>query len=147
MIIKLDIGPFTPRKWELLWHENLGIWPSLEGLNLTSYTSSLQVDDGKITGYELLKQVRNLFPVNANLLDYFLKNQSEIPDWIKELCPLFFMSTVYRDETGRECVRCLCHNIIDGKEIFYWRWRWLSDFWRKNNPVLISKSPFFGYAE
>ncbi|MFA7193410.1 MAG: hypothetical protein WC087_00650 [Candidatus Paceibacterota bacterium] len=140
MKIRLSDNPFVPPGWDVLQHKDFGIWDSLESLKLTPYISAPQANDIKITGHSLLIEIQNLFPINANLLDFFIDNQSEIPDSIKELCPLFFMGTIYFDETGRECVRCLCHSIIDGEEKLYWRWRWLSDYWRKNNPVLMLKN-------
>lgn len=141
MEIELCTFAFVPDGWKLKHYYCNGIRFDLDSLGLNQYVSSHQLSDGKITGTELLKEVEKLFPANANLLDFFLENPCKIPAWIKEICPLFFFGTIYEDKTGKLCVRCLCHSVIKGEEKFYWRWRWLSDYWRKNNPVLMRKNP------
>lgn len=138
MIIELNRKPFVPERWSIVYNLNLDDWDCVEQMDLGTYVSKHQLGEGKVTGFEIKKETTFLYPANAYLLDLFLEETNLIPVSIRDLCPLFFFGTVYKDETGRECVRCLCEN--EGN--FYWRWRWLSDFWRFNNPALIMSGCF-----
>lgn len=127
----------VPIGWKLLRNSYYYQSTSFENISLKPYLSPLQIGEGKISGDDLWLEVCEIFPAGASVLDFLLANPHEITEEIKALCPLSFFGTIYEDPTGRQCVRILCHSIIDGEEKFYWRWRWLSDFWRKNNPVLL----------
>ncbi len=136
--------PFIPNGWELVSNcDNKADWSIFQTIGIVEYISKIQISGGKISGYELLHEVKNLKPLSSCFLDLLLERKNNIPQFIIEMCPLFFFGTIYRDVSGNECVRCLCEN--EGK--VYWRWRWLKDFWRCNNPVLVVKKTICGFAE
>ncbi len=135
-LIQLDVPPFVPEGWRFCSHQMTATFTSVEEMNLFSYISESQRHGGKISGNDLFREVVILTPANANLLDFFLEYPDQIPDEIKKLCPISFFGTTYFDKSDRKCVRILCEN----NGVFYWRWRWLDDFWRENNPVLYHKN-------
>lgn len=91
------------------------------------------VEDQDINGYELFKELR-WKGLNANVLDYLLKNQELIPDEWKGMV-VNFWGTTYRDSGDNLWVRCL---FWDGNA---WDWTYSGfryDF--KNSAALLKAS-------
>jgi len=116
-LIDCDAQPFTPDGWTIEMHCKGGVWEwNPEKISL--YLSERQKDGKVINGNELRKDLENMQTLNANVLDYLLKNPQLIPeDWKGKA--VFFWGTIYRDSGGDLCVRCLDW---DGSQ-----WNWLYD--------------------
>jgi len=120
-IIDCDADPFVPEGWTVAEHRERGQlkWnPDMVSL----YLSDSQKDNKTIRGHELRKELENQLVLNANVLDYLLNHQGLIPETWKGK-QIFFWGTIYHDQDGSLCVRCL-----------YWvggRWdgdyRWLDN--------------------
>ena len=116
-IIDCDAAPFTPDSWKVEEHEKGGqfVW---DAAKVALHLEPEQVN-GSLVGTTLRKRLKRLRKLNANVLDYLLKNPHLIPEEWKGKY-VFFWGTVYRRAGGRLYVRCL-----------YWvgsSWRW-NDYW------------------
>lgn len=109
--IDCDADPFLPNGWRVEEHRKDGvvIWdPSKVSL----YLSKGQKGDKRIVGNDLRKELAKKPTMNANVLDYLLKNPHLIPeDWKKgdrgNTRYIFFWGTVYRYSGGGLFVRSL----------------------------------------
>jgi hypothetical protein len=77
------------------------------------YLSNHQRNGNYIVGTELVKELASKPVLPANVLDFYLANQSHIPENLKKdengnTLYTFFWGTIYRDAHGDLCVRCLC---------------------------------------
>ncbi len=104
-LIDLDAYPFIPSKhWEVVEHKKGGQW-KYDPAKLGLYLSQKQ-EDGTIMGHDLRKELEGQPVMNANLLDFYLKNPLLIPSaWKSEA--IFFWGTVYRNAAGSLYVRFL----------------------------------------
>lgn len=119
-IINLDVDPFTPEGMKVEEHQGGGDF-KYDSTKIKLYLSAKQQKNQMITGYDLLEEIKNKGAYNANLLDFYLKNQHLISkDW--EDKTIIFPGTIYR-YSGDLCVRCLCSG---GKE-YYWSCLWLNN--------------------
>jgi hypothetical protein len=137
-VIDCDADPFLPSDgWRVQEHRKDGVivWdPSKASL----YLSKHQKGDKYIEGNDLRKELADKPTMNANVLDYLLKNPHLIPeDWKKDdrgntRC-IFFWGTVYRHPDGNRCVRYLYW--YDGA----WRWRcdWLGVDFLGHYPAVL----------
>lgn len=128
-IIDLDASPFVPEGWKVEEHKQGGQFewdPTKVALHLA---------DGQqngIVGTELRKLLEGQPVMNANLLDYLLKNPQLIPeDWKGKAA--FFWGTVYRFDGGRLCVRYLLWN----GSVWFWCRSWLVDSFVAFNPAFV----------
>jgi hypothetical protein len=94
-----------------------------------------------IEGNKLRKQLAGKPVLNANVLDYLLKNPQLIPDdWKKDgsgnTCYIFFWGTIYRVSGGYLFVRYLYWDV--GR----WQWfaRWLVFDWGSGSPAALRAS-------
>ena len=146
--VDLGVDPFLPDGWKVEEHQNgkvvklerKGSDLYLDGKKIDFYLSKKQ-KGGSIEGNDLRKELTKMPVLNANMLDYLLKNPLIIPDeWKTDgdgntRC-LFFWGTVYRNADGSLCVRYLVWN--GGR----WgsNYGWLGVDWRSNNPAAVSAS-------
>lgn len=103
-IIDCDADPLVPSGWKVEEHQkmsNIKFDPS----KISFYASQKQKDDG-IEGSELRKELEGEKVLNANVLDYLLKNPRIVPKGWKGRY-IFFWGTVYRNSDNEFCVRCL----------------------------------------
>jgi len=135
-IVDLDADPFIPSEWTVveLFHQKGGQF-KWDASRVELYLSTTQMGDGFIEGNELRNELKSLPVLNANLLDYLLKNTHKIPEEFKGKC-VFFWGTVYGRKCGRFCVRYLCW--LDSA------WcdsrLWLECGWYENQPAAILKN-------
>ncbi len=130
-IIDLDTDPFVPEGWTVEEHRKGGqfAWdPEAVALHLSPNRQSGKVIKGKMLRLELANQ-----PVlNANALDYLLKNPTLIPeDWKGKY--VFFWGTIYRGSGGRLYARYLDWS----GERWDWDYCWLGDDWSVSNPAAV----------
>ena len=103
-IIDADADPFIPEGWKVIEHKKCGqlTW-GLDRIEL--YLSEKQKGD-YVEGEKLRKELANKPVLNANVLDYLLKNPHLIPEGWKGKA-VFFWGTIYRHSYGSLCVRYL----------------------------------------
>lgn len=134
-IINCDADPFTPQGWEVIEHKRMGQWkwdPTKVNLHLSENQKGGKI----IEGNELRKELASMAVLNANVLDYLLRNPHLIPDeWKKDengnTRYIFFWGTIYRYSDGFLCVRYLCFH--DGQ--WDWDYDWLDVDWRVSCPA------------
>ncbi len=84
-------------------------------------------------------QLQNRDVVNANVLDFFLKNLNSVPKEFEEHEAILFFGTVYIDDGDDPYVRCLVRSAGKWKEDrfcfeSYWQWSWAA-------AVLVPQAP------
>jgi hypothetical protein len=133
-IIDLEAMPTSLHdSWKIEEHQGKGRW-EWNPKELELYLSAKQ-KIGRVEGDKLRQRISH--PLNANVLDYLLKNPELIPDdWKGKY--IFFWGTVYRDDGGGLHVRCI------GWYSGGWRWsfQWLEGGWCRTDPaVVLASSP------
>lgn len=140
-VINCDVDPFVSNGWKAESHTKGGQF-AFDPAKIKFYLSPNQLDGKRIEGNKLRKELANEPVLNANVLDYLLKNSHLIPeDWKKDergnTRYIFFWGTIYRYSYGFLFVRCLCwwH---DGS----WRWdlHWLDYDWIDYHPAAVLAS-------
>jgi hypothetical protein len=132
-VIDCDAQPYLPDDWSVEEHQKGGAFTwDKETQKNALYLSKGQAGSSYIVGNMLRKELRDMsIPVlNANVLDYLLKNPHLIPlEWKGTY--VFFWGTIYR--AGSLCVRGLYWD--DGR----WRWGdvWLDDDFSGNDPAAV----------
>ena len=139
-LIDLDANPFVPYGWEVRSHQKGGqfTWsPDKVRLHL----SSSQRGKGRIDGDDLQKELEKERVMNANLLDYLLKNPDIIPEsWKKDdegnMLLSFFWGTIYCGpaNANHRCVRYLCFR----GDAWSWGQAYLIDDWCFNRPAVLA---------
>ena len=117
-LIDCDADPFIPNDWKIEEHQKGGHF-KWNASQVSLFLSDPQKKNKSIEGNKLRAILKGEPVLNANVLDYLLKNPQLIPEEWKGKA-IFFWGTIYRHSGGLLCVRCLCWD--DG------RWRWLC-FW------------------
>ncbi|MDD5463789.1 MAG: hypothetical protein PHP62_01465 [Candidatus Moranbacteria bacterium] len=135
-IIDCDADPFLPDGWSVPdgCHQKGGQmeW-NAEKISL--YLSEKQKDGKIIEGNKLRKELKNKFVLNANVLDYLLKNPQLIPeDWKGKA--VFFWGTIFCRSDGFLCVRFLRWS---GGQ-WYWYYCWLDGDFSSDNPAAVCAS-------
>jgi hypothetical protein len=105
IIIDCDAPPFIPEGLSLKEHQKGGQieWnPS----KVILYLSEKQKNGGIISGYDLQEDLKGKPVLNANVLDFLLKNPHLIPEEWKREC-IFFWGTLYLGSLGSLHVRYL----------------------------------------
>jgi hypothetical protein len=143
--IDCNADPFVPHGREVEEHRNGGIL-TWDPTKVSLYPSKSQEGDEYIGGYKLRKELASQPVLNANVLDYLLKNPHLIPeDWKKDehgnMRFIFFWGTIYRNSVyrnsdGRLYVRCLYWN----DSTWYWRNYWLGYGWSSNDFAAVRAS-------
>ncbi len=133
-LIDCDALPFTPNGWEVVEHKQGG---QLEWnpARVKLYLAKSQKPGKLVEGSKLRNELEGQMVLNANLLDYLLKNPELIPDeWKRK--GIFFWGTIYRYSLDGLCVRYL---YWDGSR-WYWSYRWLYDSFYSNDLAAVSAS-------
>ena len=110
-VIDCDAEPFIPDGWGKVEHQKGGII-KFDASKVELYLSKKQ-KNGSVEGNKLREELKNKKVLNANVLDYLLKNPHLISEeWKKDgkgnTKYIFFWGTIYRDAGGNIYVRCLC---------------------------------------
>ena len=132
--MKIDITkqPYTPNGWTVESHD-----VSIKTFDPKKIELVNEVKDGEtaITGTEYRARLEGKPVLNANVLDYLLKNLHLIPeDWKGKA--IFFWGTIYRYSDGDLCVRYLCW---DGSG-WGWNYRWLGNRWSSDDPAALAST-------
>ena len=139
-IIDCAADPFVPNGWTVETHQPGGQWKW--NPEQVEFYLSLEQNKGKvITGNKLRQELAGKPVLNANVLDYLLKNPQLIPEeWKKDSNGntryIFFWGTIYRYAVGILCVRYLC--FYDGR--WHWSYRWLDNVWDSRSPAALLAS-------
>lgn len=139
-VINCDADPFVPNNWSVESHTKGGQF-AFDPAKVKFHLSHNQQDGKVIEGSKLRKELTNEPVLNANVLDYLLKNPHLIPEnWKKDekgnARYIFFWGTIYRSSDGYLSVRYLyCR---DGR----WRWGcgWLGNGWSDGYPAAVFAS-------
>lgn len=138
-IIDCDADPFTPNGWTVDSHRKDGQF-IFDPAKIKLHLSPNQRDGKRIRGNELREELASEPVLNANVLDFLLKNPHFIPEeWKRDANDhtrfIFFWGTVYRSPHGRLYVRDL---YFDGG----WSWGcgWLGDGWGGYSPAALCAS-------
>ena len=132
--IDCDAAPFVPDGWKVEEHQKGGsfIW---DASKVELFLSESQKGGKTIEGNKLRKELAKKLVLNANVLDYLMKNPHLIPEEWKGKA-VFFWGTVYRDSDGFLYVRYLYWSGVG------WDWSdyWLGDDWYDDNPAALRAS-------
>ena len=135
-IIDLDANPLVPPMWRVVEHRKGGQF-EWDASKIELYRSKKQQSGKIIEGTELHEELKRQglkgrSVLNANALDYLLKNRHLIPEEWKGK-NVFFWGTVYRRSDGKLYVRCL---FWFGHR---WDWfdRWLGNEFDDNFPAAL----------
>lgn len=133
-VINCNADPVCPDGWKVEEHRKGG---QLEWdvSKIQLYLSKGQKDGNWTPGNKLRKELEGKSVLNANVLDYLLKNPHLIPEEWKNKY-VFFWGTVYRYSAGNLVVRFLRW---DGDE---WDWYsyWLDDDFDDGYPAALLAS-------
>lgn len=139
-VIDCDTYPFVPNGWTVVSHKKGG-QIAFNPAKIKLHLSTNQQNGKLIEGNKLRKELANEPVLNANVLDYLLKNPRLIPEeWKKDASGntryIFFWGTIYRYSYGNLFVRYLCW--LNGS----WRWGhyWLGSAWYGDNPAAVLAS-------
>jgi len=129
-IIDCDADPFLPNGWKVEEHIKGGelTWNPEK---ITLYLSDKQ-KNGMIKCNKLRKELKGKLVLNANVLEYLLKNPHLIPEEWKGKC-VFFWGTIYRDSDGNLYVRYL--NSYGSS--WDWDYDWLDGDWGDGRPAAV----------
>lgn len=144
-LIDCDADPFVPIGWAVNSHKKSGQL-AFDPIKIRFHLSPNQQDGKYIKGNELRKELANESTLNANVLDYLLKNPRLIPEEWKNKDVggntryIFFWGTIYRYSNrysnGDLCVRCLS---FDGGG-WHWYYHWLDGDWFGGSPAAVLAS-------
>src|SRR5690606_7878666 len=106
------------------------------GHKVVLHLSERQVNGKTIKGHELRRELDGKPVLNACVLDFLMANQSFVPDEMKRDAKgntvyTFFWGTIYRDSSGRLCVRCCYWGGGKLEQFCYW----LDSEWRFKDPA------------
>ncbi|MDD5397270.1 MAG: hypothetical protein PHW24_04440 [Candidatus Moranbacteria bacterium] len=133
-IIDCDADPFVPDGWKIEKHLKGGKF-EWNADKVSLYLSKEQEGGSAIEGNKLRKKLEKMPVLNANVLDYLLKNPQLIPeDWKGKA--VFFWGTIYRCSDGSLCVRYLYW----GGGEWDWGCSWLGDGFLSLCPAAVCAS-------
>jgi len=142
-IIDCDADPFVPNGFTFTIgsHQKGGQFV-FDPANIKLYLSHSQLRGEVIIGNKLRKELANKHLLNANVLDFLLKNPRIIPEeWKKgangDFRYIFFWGTIYHDARHNLCVRCLFFSNGEWGSSF----GWLDDGWDENSPAAYIDFP------
>jgi len=133
-LIDCDDDPFTPSGFTVESHQKGGQLV-FDPAKVLLHLSKKQQNGGYLIGNDLRKELRRRPVLNANVLDYLLKNSHLIPEEWKGKY-VFFWGTVYRLSHAHLYVRYLYFR--EGR----WSWddHWLGRRWRGSYPAALRAS-------
>ncbi|MGC9605302.1 MAG: hypothetical protein ABSF56_00885 [Minisyncoccia bacterium] len=113
----------------------------VDGKKIEFYLSKKQRKGSSIVGNDLRKELAKMPVLDANVLDYLLKNPHLIPEeWKKDeegnTRYIFFWGTIYRRAGGGLFVRFLFWD----DDRWLWLFFWLDSFWLSGHPAAVSAS-------
>lgn len=150
-VIDCDAQPYIPRGWTVVEHQKGG---KLEWdfLKIQLYLSDSQRSDGLAEGHIVRRNLYDQKPLNANVLEGWLADNSRIPKDVCIACQeqgkqIFFWNTIYRspDHSGTLyntpihrllLVRCLFWNGNRWCDSF----KWLKEPFRSSDPAAVLAS-------
>lgn len=112
--VDCDADPFTPKEWTVKEHQKMGKI-KFDPSEIILHLSKLQEKGNSITGEKMLKELKGKKVLNANVLDFLLKNPHLIPDEWKHVA-IFFWGTIYINSHDIPFVRFL--------RWYNTEWRW-----------------------
>ena len=133
-LIDCDAAPFQPNGWSMEKHVKAGQF-EWNPTRVKLYLAKSQKPGKLVEGNKLRKELEGQMVLNANVLDYLLKNPELIPDEWKGKA-VFFWGTIYRDSRGDLYVRCL---YWDGSR-WHWNYRWLDRSFNDDYPAAVLAS-------
>lgn len=106
-IIDCDANPTIPYNgWTVEYHRRHGQLFEWNLSKIKLWLSKTQEDEQSLKGSELRNLLENQPVLNANVLDFLVKNPDLIPEeWKDKL--VFFWGTIYRGTGGKIIIRCL----------------------------------------
>ena len=133
-LIDCDADPFLPDGWKVEEHQKGGQF-KWDASQVNLWLAKGQQNGKWLEGNKLRKELAGKPVLNANVLDYLLKNPQLIPEEWKGKA-IFFWGTVYRNRDGNLYVRCL---------FWYgdrWDWyiHWLDYDFNDNDPAALRAS-------
>lgn len=140
-LIDCDADPFIPNGWTVESHKKGGRF-AFDPAKIRLYLSPNQQGGKHIEGTKLLrKELANEPVLNANILDFLLKNPYLIPEeWKKDangnIRYIFFWGTIYRLSNGDLYVRSMYWLVGS----WYWLYDWLGRDWRGIDPAAVLAS-------
>ncbi len=140
-VIDCDADPMRPYKdWKVEEHRQGGqlTWNS-EAVKL--HLSANQLNGKQIEGNKLHQELAKEPVLNANVLDYLIRNPHLIPEAWKvdeqgNTRYIYFWGTIYRNADGCLCVRCLFFE----SGHWYWGSHWLDCGWDSQDPAAVLAS-------
>jgi hypothetical protein len=144
-VVDLNADPFVPDGWKVEEHQKSGNGSGTlewDAEKVEFYLDDGQQGDKYVEGNKLRKRLAVKPVLNANVLDYLLKNPDLIPEsWKKDeqgnTRYIFFWGTIYRrDSDGGLCVRYLFWG--DGR--WHWSTHWLGSVWDGSRPAALRAS-------
>ncbi len=139
-LIDCDADPFVPKGWKVEEHQKGGAF-KWDASQVTLHLDKGQKNGGYVDGNKLRILLAGKPVLNANVLDYMLKNPHLISDdWKKDekgnTRYIFFWGTIYRDSDGRLCVPYL-YWYGSGWD---WSYYWLGNDFYGSNPAALRAS-------
>ncbi len=112
-VIDTDADPRNVPGLTLKCHQAMGKL-DLSLLTCSLYLSPHQIGGKTVVGKSILKELREKTVLPANVLDYLLEHPGAIPKELKNHLRkparyIFFWGTLYQNEEGQYCVRCLAY--------------------------------------
>jgi len=138
-VIDCNADPVLPNGWKVEEHQKTGSF-KWDPKHVPFYLSKSQKKDSYIEGKKLRKELAGMRMLNANVLDYLLKNPQLIPEeWKRDeqgrIRYILFWGTIYRDSCGL-CVRSLCCHVGQ----WDWDYSWLDRDWDGRSPAALRAS-------
>lgn len=139
-IIKLDdlidfnANPFTPDGLSVVEHTRRNYLWKWNPQKIKLHLSEGQGDESCIFGYNLKTELEVENLLNANVLDWLLAHPELIPEEYQKYSILFW-GTIYKDFSGRPCVRFLAWNTETKK--WFSSWELISSNFYNTSPAAV----------
>lgn len=129
-IIDLAADPYIPNNWKVEHHEKGVSDFEFDPTKVRLHLSKNQEGTKSVEGHKLREELANEPVLNANLLDYLLKNPHLIPEeWKRKY--VFFWGTIYRASNGDLYVRALSWHGSG----WFWNYSYLGRDFDSDNPA------------
>lgn len=116
IIIDLDAYPFVPQGFKIEEHKKGGRFV-FDSAHVRLYRDTSQEKFG-IKGTHLYGKLKNASVMNELMLEWYLTNPQHISEeWKGKF--VFFWGTIYRNFSGKLCVRCLFWSGLQWSTGFY----------------------------
>ncbi len=98
-IIDLDAAPYVTSQWKVVSHQNGGEFKWWPDVGFYLHVDPDQEEGFGVNGDRLRSKLEKLPVLNANVLDFLIRNKNLIPEKWKG-CDVCFWGTVYEDARG-----------------------------------------------